>query len=451
MKLTFKNVFSKLALGLFLALALIVSSPVYAAAPTGTSATLTGSTSSTVTITVTGTDFDQFISTQTTTAGATDLAKVSYNSQTPTAGVRTNVTTLTFTFPIATGTGKSGGSLVIAAGAVEDASNAANATITIANGSITDNAAPQVVSVTPVNAATEVNRSANIVIKFSETMTIASLAFSTNPSLTYTPAWSAAPRTDDTVTLSHAGVFLGHTTYTGTVGTGTTDLATAPNALAAPYVWSFTTKSGSGSITTTGGDSQTTTTTPTGSTTIDTTSTTITTTTTTTTTNDYSGCASASGYSTTTGKSCAGMPITSIAGCEGRNTGFSTVNGQSCVGNIVTTSTTVIAGCEGRNTGFSTVNGASCVGNTVTVSTPSYTSLMLTASVTKASSAATVQNLQAALNVALGMNLSTPLVVDGKWGAKTTAAVMQFQTWAGIAADGKVGPMTIAKLNAALK
>jgi peptidoglycan hydrolase-like protein with peptidoglycan-binding domain len=68
-------------------------------------------------------------------------------------------------------------------------------------------------------------------------------------------------------------------------------------------------------------------------------------------------------------------------------------------------------------------------------------------SVTPKSPKASIQVLQAALNQVLKLTLT----VDGKWGAKTTAAVKQFQTAAKITVDGRVGPITSGKLNASLE
>ena len=84
----------------------------------------------------------------------------------------------------------------------------------------------------------------------------------------------------------------------------------------------------------------------------------------------------------------------------------------------------------------------------MTMTTPSTSMMMIsTSGVTSKSSTSAVKALQTALNKALSITLT----VDGKWGAKTTAAVKKFQTWAKITADGKVGPVTSAKLNASVQ
>lgn len=240
------NTKAVLALAMALSLAVVLApNTAQAAAPTGSSAAMTASSSTTVTMTVTGTDFDQFVSAQATTANATDRAKITYKSQNPTAAVITNSTTLTLTFDLSTlGTGKSG-SLTIAAGAVEDASNAANLLITVADGSVTDSAPPRVISVSPADEATNVNRGASFVVTFSEPMTTASLtgAFSTAPTETYTPTWSAHGTygSNAVVTLAH-GTLKPARDYVATITTAVTDAAAGLNALAANYEWNFTTK-----------------------------------------------------------------------------------------------------------------------------------------------------------------------------------------------------------------
>lgn len=50
--------------------------------------------------------------------------------------------------------------------------------------------------------------------------------------------------------------------------------------------------------------------------------------------------------------------------------------------------------------------------------------------------------LQTSLNQLLGSALSPPLVVDGLYGPKTQAAVMQFQTANGLVVDGLAGTIT---------
>jgi len=139
-----------------------------AAAPTGTSATLQNSTATTVDIVITGTDFAKFISSGTTTANGTDLAKIHFNSTNPSSATTNGTTTITATFPISVGTGKGALTVTIDADAVEDASNVHNILITIANGSITDSANPILLAVTLSSAG---NRNV-LTFTYSEPMTL---------------------------------------------------------------------------------------------------------------------------------------------------------------------------------------------------------------------------------------------------------------------------------------
>ena len=117
-------------------------------------------------------------------------------------------------------------------------------------------------------------------------------------------------------------------------------------------------------------------------------------------------------------------------------------------GPMVPAGSSTIPGCTSGD-GFSVTNGQACHGSTmVPVTTPSA-SMMMTVpkNVTSKSPKASIQVLQSDLNTVLGSKLSTALVVDGKWGTKTTAAVKMFQTWVKITADGRVGPITSGQLN----
>ena len=88
--------------------------------------------------------------------------------------------------------------------------------------------------------------------------------------------------------------------------------------------------------------------------------------------------------------------------------------------------------------------------NHASAATISFTSKV----VKKGAPKADVMTLQSALNTALGTSLSAPLVVDGSYGAKTTAAIKMFQNWVNtqggttLTADGIAGPLTLAKLTA---
>lgn len=57
-------------------------------------------------------------------------------------------------------------------------------------------------------------------------------------------------------------------------------------------------------------------------------------------------------------------------------------------------------------------------------------------------STSTVKFIQGGLNTLLGSALNPPLVVDGKYGPKTIAAVEQLQTKYGIKVDGIAGQVT---------
>jgi peptidoglycan hydrolase-like protein with peptidoglycan-binding domain len=57
-----------------------------------------------------------------------------------------------------------------------------------------------------------------------------------------------------------------------------------------------------------------------------------------------------------------------------------------------------------------------------------------------------VRLLQALL-IKSGVAAANPGPVDGQFGPHTKAAVIAFQQWAGIAKDGKVGPITWGKLH----
>jgi len=115
---------------------------VYADSPTGTSAIVQNSTATTVDIVLIGTDFGHFASSGNVTAGSADLSTIIYNGTNPLSANIDNATTITLTFPIEMGTGKSSGDLVIIAGTIEDFGNNPNGLISVGNGSITDNAIP---------------------------------------------------------------------------------------------------------------------------------------------------------------------------------------------------------------------------------------------------------------------------------------------------------------------
>lgn len=191
---------------------------------------------------------------------------------------------------------------------------------------------------------------------------------------------------------------------------------------------------------------------------------------------DANGCKPGGPYSMTTGMTCPGMTPTSVSGSGSVSTSgcgagmmYSTTTGAQCPSSSSSTGydCTVAknAYCAGTSTttpastGLTLpVNGA-CADGTVKMYNTSTGAAYCTTKtipptwipqvrITPTSSASDVMALQASLNRALVGKLAIALVVDGKWGMKTTEAVKMFQAQAGIAADGKVGPITSAKLNA---
>jgi hypothetical protein len=134
-----------------------------------------------------------------------------------------------------------------------------------------------------------------------------------------------------------------------------------------------------------------------------------------------------------------------IAGCDSRTTGFSITTGESCVGNTTTTTSTVIAGCDNRTTGFSVTTGQSCTGNIGTTGQVlGAEQFNFTLTLRMGSKGNEVIELQKFLT-ALGYNLGT---ADGKFGAKTKAALIKFQTVNNLKGDGIAGPKVRALLNA---
>jgi len=148
------------------------------------------------------------------------------------------------------------------------------------------------------------------------------------------------------------------------------------------------------------------------------------------------------------------IPTTQTDGCVSGNL-FSTTNGKRCA--VITTSAvlvtpTVIPGCDDRKTGFSVITGQSCVGNigTTVVSNTQTTGQVLgvesfnfTLTLRMGSKGNEVIELQKFLNNA-GYSVGT---ADGKFGAKTKAAVIKFQIANKLKGDGVVGPKVRALLN----
>ncbi len=104
------------------------------------------------------------------------------------------------------------------------------------------------------------------------------------------------------------------------------------------------------------------------------------------------------------------------------------------------TTPTLIIGCGERITGFSTSTGQSCIGNTAAVINTTYnfgTEVLKNGSVGNA-----VIELQKFLNKVLNLNL----VIDGRLGPKTIAAVKKWQKDNGLVVDGIIGAKTREKM-----
>ena len=154
--------------------------------------------------------------------------------------------------------------------------------------------------------------------------------------------------------------------------------------------------------------------------------------------NNYLGCTSNVGFSTTTGKTCVGYVAsttpTSIPGCGSRTTGFSTATGQSCIGNSVTS--------PAIPSGGSNAGGNSNLANMPAGGGSTYN--FGTAVLKLGSRGEAVKELQRFLNRFLNLGL----VVDGQLGPKTIAVIKQWQKNNGLVADGLIGALTKAKMNA---
>jgi len=192
-------------------LAVVISYFTTGSAPSASSATLQNSTATSVDIVVTGANFSTFVGSGTTTAGAGDLANILYNSTNPTSATIDNSTTITARFPISAGTGKSGGSLTIAADTIQDGSSTHNALITITNGSITDNAKPVLKSVQLVGGSSNV-----LALRYSETVVV--------------PQGSAGASTSSSGDITSAGTVAGFGSFANP-NTGNVTVPTTGNAV----------------------------------------------------------------------------------------------------------------------------------------------------------------------------------------------------------------------------
>lgn len=185
---------------------------------------------------------------------------------------------------------------------------------------------------------------------------------------------------------------------------------------------------------------------------------------------DAYGCKQGSPYSMTTGNKCAGFSTSSGStsttdACE-PGVMYSTKTGVKCAGyisplppvydctvaknaycagmtNTIKTSPVNNVCADGTVKMYDTSTGKPYCASTTANTPPTW---IPPAKITIGSSISDIMSLQDFLNRALGSKLDVALVKDGKWGARTTAAVRLFQAQAGIAVDGKVGPITLEKL-----
>ncbi|MBP7007084.1 MAG: peptidoglycan-binding protein, partial [Candidatus Pacebacteria bacterium] len=84
--------------------------------------------------------------------------------------------------------------------------------------------------------------------------------------------------------------------------------------------------------------------------------------------------------------------------------------------------------------------------NTPTTSSGKPSSSLPTTGVNRLSNLENVKTLQAFLNWVLG-SMITPLVVDGKYGPKTTETIRLYQSMNGLTADGLFGKNSSSKAN----
>jgi hypothetical protein len=156
-------------------------------------------------------------------------------------------------------------------------------------------------------------------------------------------------------------------------------------------------------------------------------------------TRSSSGGSSGGGHAVTT------TTKTTAPGCSGGNL-FNTSTGAACTNN----EKLEIPGCGNRNTGFSTSSGVSCAGNkvssTVTTTTTTTTTTKYNLGNTtlkNGSKGEAVKELQRFLNAKLNLGL----VIDGSLGPKTIAVIKKWQMDNGLVADGLVGAKTKAMMN----
>jgi len=297
-----------------------------------------------------------------------------FTSLTPSSGVLTDVANdATIYIGVATSgetisTNKTDYTLKIQqVGSVADNSAAHNALTSFTLKTSTDGAAPIVVSVSPLNSTTNQIINSSPVVLFSEPMDTASLTFSSNPSATYTPAWTVS---NTTVTEAHANYVRG-TTVTATISAVNAAAGSPVALIGLPYTWAFNTELVLG------------------------------------------------GGGLTTGVTPVVTPVV--------------VTPEVVTQQIVTSPVAPVV----------PVTPTLTISPEVTMTPVAYINFIK--AVNAKSTVTEVKNLQKVLNTTLNLNLK----VDGKFGAKTTAAVKQFQRAKNITpVNGLVGPKTRAAMNA---
>ncbi|MEY2671784.1 MAG: hypothetical protein RL687_201 [Candidatus Parcubacteria bacterium] len=120
------------------------------------------------------------------------------------------------------------------------------------NQKVSDGALPIILSVFPTNNSSNQNRSANIVINFSEEMKISTVSYNINPYYVHTPSWSTDNKT---MTLSHGAYDVNSVVSAKLLAGKSTN---NQSVYGLPYVWSWNTNLGStGGGNNTGGGSST--------------------------------------------------------------------------------------------------------------------------------------------------------------------------------------------------
>lgn len=130
---------------------------------------------------------------------------------------------------------------------------------------------------------------------------------------------------------------------------------------------------------------------------------------------------------------------TIVQGCSSGNK-YNIQTGALCINAVAQVA---IAGCDNRTFGFSIITGRSCVGNIVSAAATSGIYNFGSVTLSSGGQGSTVMDLQKFLNA----KRFAGLVVDGKFGPMTAAAVRAWQADNGLVVDGLVGPKTRAEMN----